>query len=129
VPASSVRDLSRQWTGRLAHYRRHHNDEHLNALVEDAVRYTGLHLENDLSASEYWSSAPLARRIAVLLYLVDRGVVVRGVRQGRVVYVPSDDAETWASAQTSLATYLPPTLQLIAAIRSDLARRARRMPS
>jgi hypothetical protein len=126
VPASSVRDLSRQWTGRLAHFRRHRNDEHLDALVEEALRYSGLHLENNLSASAYWSQAPLARRVAVLLYLVDRGVVDRKARQGRVVYVPAEDAETWASAQPSLATYLAPTLELLAALRSDISRRTHR---
>jgi hypothetical protein len=129
VPASSVRDLSRQWTGRLAHYRRHRNDEHLDALIEEALRYSGLHLENDLSASAYWSRAPLARRVAVLLYLVDRSVIERKASHGRIVYVPADDAETWASAQPSLATYLAPTLELIAALRSDLTRRSRRSSS
>ena len=82
VPASSVRNLSLQWVGRLAPYRLHRNDEHREALIEEALRYTGLHLENDLSGSDYWSKWPLARRVAVLLFLVDRGVVVRGVRQG-----------------------------------------------
>ena len=77
MPASSVRDLSRQWTDRLASYRRHRNDEHLEALVEEALRYTGLHLENELSSSPYWSHAPLSRRVAVLLFLVDRGIVNR----------------------------------------------------
>ena len=125
MPASSVRDLSRQWTGRLAHYRRHRNDEHLNALLEEAVRYSGLHLENDLSASDYWSKAPLVRRVAVLLYLVDRGIIVRGASQGRVVYLPTDGAESWVAAQMSLAAYLSPTLELIASIRSDLVRRSR----
>jgi len=129
VPAPSVRNLARQWTGRLAHYRRHRNDEHLDALVEEVARYAGLHLENDLWASDYWSKAPLARRVAVLLYLVDRGVVVREVRQGRFVYVPTEEAEGWAASQPSLAAYLPPTLELIGALRSDLARRARRMTS
>ncbi len=127
MPASSVRDLSRQWTGRLAHYRRHRNDEHLDALIEEAVRYGGLHLENDLSASDYWSKSPLARRVAVLLYLVDRGVVDRGVRQGRIAYIPTDDAETWAAAQSCLASYLAPTLELIASLRSELSRRARHL--
>ncbi len=124
MPASSVRDLSRQWTGRLAHFRRHRNDEHLNALVEEAVRYCGLHLENDLSASEYWSKAPLARRLAVLLYLVDRGIVTRTSRQGRVVFTPNDDADIWVASQTSLAGYRLPTLELINALRTDLARRS-----
>ncbi len=128
VPVSSVRDLSRQWSGRLAHFRRHRNDEHLSALFEEAVRYSGLHLENDLSDSDYWSKVPLARRVAVLLYLVDRGVIVRGVRQGKVVYLPTDDAESWVAAQTSLAAYRSPTLELIASIRADLARRSRCRP-
>ena len=38
MPASSVRDLSRQWVELLAHYRRHRNDEHLDALVEESLR-------------------------------------------------------------------------------------------
>jgi len=117
VPASSVRDLSRQWVGRLAPYRHHRNDEHREALVEEALRYTGLHLENDLSGSSYWSKAPLARRVAVLLFLVDRGVVTRGVRQGRRVFDAIADAETWVSAQPALVPYLAPTLELIAALR------------
>ena len=67
VFASSVRELSRLWTGSLSHFRRHRNDEHLEALIAEALRFTGLHLENDLSASPYWSKAPLARRVALLL--------------------------------------------------------------
>lgn len=129
MPASTVRHLARQWKGRLAHFRRHKNEEHLDALVDEAMRYCGLHLENDLSASDYWSRAPLARRVAVLLYLVDRGVVARGVRQGRVAYLPTDEAEGWASSQSSLASYLAPTLELLSALRSELLRRSARRPS
>ena len=125
VPASSVRDLSRQWVELLAHYRHHRNDEHLEALVEEALRYTGLHLENDLSGSTYWSKAPLARRVAVLLFLVDRGVVRRTSSQGRFVYESIDDAEEWVSSQPSLVPYLTPTLELIAALRHEQARRSR----
>jgi hypothetical protein len=125
VPASSVRDLSRQWTDRLAAYRRHRNDEHLEALVEEAVRHAGLHLENDLSGSAYWSKAPLARRVAVLLYLVDRGVVERQVCDGRRIYRPTETAEQWVASQPSLAPYAVPALELIAALRRDVARRTR----
>jgi hypothetical protein len=125
VPASTVRDLSRQWVGQLAAYRRHRNDEHLEALVEEVLRYTGLHLENDLASSEYWSSAPLARRVAVLLFLVDRGVVVRATSQGRRIFTPNDDAETWVASQTALVPYLVPTLELIAALRNEHVRRTR----
>jgi hypothetical protein len=124
VPASSVRDLSRQWVELLAHFRRHRNVEHLEALVEEALRYTGLHLENDLSDSPYWSRAPLARRVAVLLFLVDRGVVRRVSSHGRVVYRPVEHAEEWVSSQPSLIPYLTPTLELLAALRREQMRRS-----
>ncbi len=123
VPASSIRNLSLQWVGRLAPYRLHRNDEHREALIEEALRYTGLHLENDLSGSDYWSKWPLARRVAVVLFLVDRGVVVRGVRKGRRVYEPVADAETWVCAQPALAPYVAPTLELLAALRREQAPR------
>jgi len=129
VPASSVRDLPRQWVERLAHFRRHRNDEHLNALIEEALRYTGLHLENELSGSPYWSRAPLGRRVAVLLYLVDRGVVQRVSFHGRRGYEPVDHAEEWVSSQPSLLPYLTPTLELIAALRHEQVRRSRPMSS
>lgn len=122
MPASSVRDLSRQWVDRLAPYRRHRNDEHLEALVEEAARFAGLHLENDLSRSDYWSKAPLARRVAVLLFLADQGVVERNSLNGRRVFEPTPDAESWAAAQPALLPYLPATLELIAALRNEHAR-------
>lgn len=125
MPASSVRDLSRQWSNTLAHYRQHGNDEHLEALLEEALRYNGLHLENELSGSPYWSKSPLARRVAVLLFLVDRGVVNRVSAQGRRVFEPTDEAEDWVSSQPSLIPYLTPTLELIAALRHEQARRSR----
>jgi len=116
--SSSVRNLSRQWTGRLASYRLHRNDEHREALVADATRVAGLHLENDLSRSSYWSKAPLARRVALILFLVDRGVVSREIRDGRVAFIARDDAAEWAAAQPSMASFLAPTLELIAALRA-----------
>ena len=125
VPATSVRELSRQWTGHLAHFRRHRNDEHLEALTAEALRYGGLHLENDLTDSPYWSKAPLARRVALLLFLVDRGVVARVVRQGRMAYEAQAHAIAWVAAQPSLATYLAPTLEFLAALQADQSRRAR----
>ncbi|WP_422931328.1 hypothetical protein [Singulisphaera sp. PoT] len=129
MPASSVRDLSRQWIDLLAPYRRHRNDEHLEALVEEALRYTGFHLEHDLSRSDYWSKAPLGRRVAVLLFLVDRRIVSREVLQGRRLYEPIQDAEKWVAEQDSLAPYRTPTLELIAALRREQNRRARRSHS
>jgi hypothetical protein len=125
VFASSVRELSRLWTGNLSHYRRHRNDEHYEALVAEALRYVGLHLENDLSTSPYWSKAPLGRRAALLLYLVDRGVVSRIVRQGRAVYEASADSTNWVISQPSMISYLVPTLEFLAALQSDRTRRSR----
>lgn len=125
VPASSLRNLSCQWVDRLAPYRRHRHVEHLEALVEESVRYAGLHLENDLSRSEYWSKAPLARRVAVLLFLVDRGAVNRIMRYGRRVFEPVDNAESWVLSQDALIPYRTHTLELVAAVRNEHARRTR----
>jgi hypothetical protein len=124
VFASSVRELSRLWTGSLSHFRRHRNDEHLEALIAEALRFTGLHLENDLSASPYWSKAPLSRRVSLLLFLVDRGVVSRVSKQGRTVYIARADASAWAVGHPAMASYLVPTLEFIAALQSDGDRRA-----
>lgn len=123
MSAISVRELSRRWTGHLAHFRRHRNDEHLEALTAEALRFAGLHLENDLADSSYWSKAPLARRVALLLFLVDRGVVIRVAAQGRMTYEARPDAVAWVAAQPSLAAYLVPTLEFLAALHAHRARR------
>ena len=124
MSASSVRSLSTLWTGSLAHFRRHRNDEHLEALTAESLRYCGLHLENDLSLSPYWSKAPLGRRVALLLYLVDRGMAHRVVRQGRMTFEANCDASAWAVGQPSLASYLVPTLEFIATLQSEQTRRS-----
>ncbi len=121
---SLVSQLSSLWIGRLAHYRCHRNDEHRAAVFEEAVRYTGLHLENDLARSEFWSTTHLRRRAVVLLFLVDRGVVERSVRRGRRVFEPLPHAESWVAAQPSLRPYLKPTFEFLAALRRELLRRA-----
>lgn len=126
VSASSVCELSRLWTGSLSHYRAHKNVEHLEALIAEAVRFTGFHLENDLSSSSYWSKAPLGRRVALLLYLVDRGVVSRVFRQGRIAYEASKMASAWAVSQPSLTNYVVPTLEFLAALQADESRRSER---
>ncbi len=87
------------------------------------MRYAGLRLESALGSSSYWQDAPLARRAAVLLFLVDRGVVHRKRFDGRYVYEPTPDAETWVSSQPSLTPYLLPTLDLLGALRVDAALR------
>jgi hypothetical protein len=125
VPASSVGNLSCQWVAQLAHFRRHRNDEHREALIEEAARYAGFHLEDHLESVPYWSEAPLARRVAVLLFLVDRGVVRRRVRNGQTRFEPAPDAESWALTQSALLPYLTPTLDFLAALRVAELRRAR----
>jgi len=124
VSASSVREFARQWTGSLARYRNHKNDEHMEALIAEALRYTGFHLENDLSASPYWSKVPLARRVALLLDLVDLGVVLRSVDNGRATYEVLDTAVLWATSEASLASFLAPTLEFIAALQARRCRSA-----
>jgi hypothetical protein len=119
VSATSVRELSRLWTSKLAHFRHHRNEEHLEALIAEALRFTGLHLENNLSSSPYWSKAPLARRVALLLFLVDRGVVARTSKAGRISYQALDHAVAWVARQPSLASYLVPTLEFIAALHAE----------
>jgi len=124
VSQSIANYLAKRWDGRLAHYGLHRNDEHRVALFEEAVRYTGLHLENDLARSDYWSTMPLHQRAIVLLVLVDRGVVERTIRRGRRVFEPLPHAESWVESQASLRPYLKPTLELLAALRHELLRRA-----
>jgi hypothetical protein len=124
VAASFVKKLARDWTGRLAHYASHRNDEHRLALFEEAVRYAGLHLENDLARSEFWSESPLAERAAVLLFLVDRGVIERMTRRGRRVFEPLAHAESWVEDQPALRPFVKPILELLAALRLELLRRA-----
>jgi len=123
VSATFVNQLARDWTGRLSHYAAHRNDEHRLALIEEAARYAGLHLENDLCRSDFWSRSPLHQRAAVLLFLVDRGVVERRVIRGQRAYQPRDNAESWVISQPALAPYSGPTLELIAALRHEIARR------
>lgn len=125
MPAPFVRDLAGNWSDRLAPYRTHRNDEHLEALVDEAARFVGLNLEDDLDRSSFWTRRSLSRRVAVLLYLVDRGVVERRAYRGRRVFQPIDDAETWVLAQPALAPYAQPTLELLSALRNTMSRRSR----
>ena len=122
-PARSARAFARHWVGRLAPYRHHRNDEHREALLDEAIRFAGFQLESDLSESAYWREASLSRRVAVLLFLIDRGAASRSTWKGRIVYEAAPDAETWAASQPALAPYLDPTLELLAALRNAQARR------
>lgn len=121
LPTHTLRAVTRHWIGRLATYRQHRNDEHREALIAEAMRYAGLRLETYLERTPYWSEAPLTRRAAILLYLVDRGAVNRTWQNGRVTFEATEDAEVWALSQPALAPYLQPTLDLIAALRLEHA--------
>ena len=124
MSASFVSHMARFWTGRLAHYADHQNDEHCMALFEEASRYCGLHLENDLARSKFWSKAPLHQRAAVLLYLVDKGVVHRTTARGRRVFKPAPHAESWVESQAALKPYTPQSLELLTSLRLELERQA-----
>ena len=123
VSASLVTHLARHWVGKLGHYGSHQNDEHCVRPFEEAIRYTGLHLENDLVNSKYWSAMPLHQRALVLLFLVDRGVVERAIRRGRRVFRAAASCRV-LGREPAIAASLPErTLELIAALRHELVRR------
>jgi hypothetical protein len=124
VCSTQVNELAAKWVGKLAHYRLHQNDEHRVALYEETLLYAGLHLENDLASSSYWASMSLHHRARVMLFLVDRGVLARAVRLGRRVYEPLPHAEAWVKSQTALKPYHHVILELLAALRHELFRRA-----
>lgn len=125
MSASSPRELTTHWNGRLAHYNTHRNDEHLNALYEETLRFVGMHLENDLCRSEYWSRVPLHRRLAVLLYLVDQGAVEMTARHGRHQFIAAPNADEWVAQTPALRPFARATLELIAALRHHAARLSR----
>lgn len=125
LSAPSPRELTTHWNGRLAHFNSHRNDEHLNALCEETLRFVGMQLENDLCRSEYWSRVPLHRRLAVLLYLVDRGVVEMTARRGRHRFAVAPHADEWLARTSTIRPFAKATLELIAAIRHHDARAAR----
>ncbi|HKI20749.1 MAG TPA: hypothetical protein VKA15_22855 [Isosphaeraceae bacterium] len=124
MSTSHVNQLASKWIGRLAHYRLHSNDEHRLALYDEALRYAGLHLENDLATSPYWSAMSLHHRARVVLFLVDRGVLARNFRNGRRVYEPLPHAESWVQSQSALKPYHRVILDLLSAFRHELFRRA-----
>jgi hypothetical protein len=125
VAPSLTRLLSKGWTARLAHYRQHRNDEHIAAVIQEAIRYIGFHLEVDLGRSAFWADLPLWQSAAVLLFLVDQGVVERSSRNGRRVFEPLADAESWVESQPALRPIRAAFFELIAALRHELGRRAR----
>jgi hypothetical protein len=122
VTALAVRDLSRQWVGHLSHFRNHRNDEHREALVDEALRFAGLHLESELTTSPFWADSPLAHRAALVLFLLDRGLVTRAVRAGRVVFEVVEQAEGWVFSRSALSPYLVETLELLSALRRAQSR-------
>jgi hypothetical protein len=117
LPARTVHNLTRHWTRHLASYRRHGHDEHREALIDEALRFASFRLEDALRRTTTWADAPLARRVAVLLLLVDLGLIVRRPRDGRYEYEAVADAEARIGLIPTLAPYLGPVLDLIAAVR------------
>jgi hypothetical protein len=115
-------ELARTWTTCLATYKTHQNMEHIEALMCEAVRFCGVALEADLKDSPFWNERSLAHRAALLLYLVDRGIVERArTRTGRPMFLVSEGAEEWVMDQLGSSHYTVPTLELLTALRLHLA--------
>ncbi len=121
--------LAANWAGQLSHFKAHQNREHLEALFDEATRFAGLQLEADLAKSDFWSSSPLIRRAAVLLFLVDQGMVLRHFDRDGLFYEVHPSAESWVAAQASLAAYVHPTYELLSALRNLQAQRLLRSGS
>ena len=115
--------LATNWAGRLSYFKGPQNPEHLEALFDEASRFAGLQLEADLAKSEFWGPAPLLRRAAVLLFLVDQGVVSRHFDSQGLAYEVHPTAESWVASQASLAAYVHPTYELLSALRHVQAKR------
>jgi hypothetical protein len=120
--------IAQTWSHRLAPYRKHRNVEHLEALVDEAVHFAGFELEGRLGRSPFWCEFPLIYRAAVLLFLVDRGIVERRTRAGRRAYRPTTDAEHRILADVGHSPYLLPTLELVQALRQPRRRGPNRRP-
>jgi hypothetical protein len=129
ISPKQVRAIAGLWSGHLAHYRSHQSDEHREALIEETLRFVGIHLESDLSYSAYWAGVSLMRRVTVLLYLVDRGIVARRLDRERITFEAAPHAEAWVARQPILAAHLIPTFELLAALRQHQVRRLLRTPS
>jgi hypothetical protein len=125
LPHRVLQQISQTWADCLVTYRSHKNLEHVEALLYEAMRFSGFELENSLERSPFWSEFSLIHRAAVVLFLVDRGVVERTIRKGRRVYLAAPDAECRVVEEIGGSPYLLPTLELIAAIRAHSAGCAR----
>lgn len=123
-----AREMARNWVGRLSWYRDHTNDEHLEALVEEAFFFAIFRLSPDFAEDSVWIEVPFTQRTNFLLTLVDRGVVVRRGEEGRITYEAIDGAEEWAEdwaqRHSSLSKYRTPVLEMISALRQHKSRMA-----
>ncbi len=123
-----AREMAQNWVGCLAWYRDHKNDEHLEALVEEAFFFAVFRLSPDFADDSVWIDSPVSftQRTNFLLTLVDRGVVVRREHQGKIIYeaIPGAEewAEDWSSRHESLRKYREPVLEMLAALRHHRSR-------
>lgn len=122
VASSSFAVMTQRWTCRLAHFHTHQNAEHVEALLDEAVRYCG-RLESYLTNSEYWAQASLMNRAELLLFLVDRDLIERRLAPRGYQYHAISEAEERLVQQAAMQPYLLLTLELLAAVR--LASRSR----
>lgn len=114
--------LNQTWIGNLEGYLHHKNDEHLEALILEVQRFFERRLITYFSTKSIWHLSNCNRRVAAVLYLVDRGILDRILQSdASIIYRPVITAENWILSQTDLLPVTAPLLELISAFRRDVA--------
>lgn len=114
--------LNQTWLGQLEGYLHHKNDEHLEALILEVQRFFERRLIGYFSPKSIWHVSHCSRRVAAVLFLVDRGIVNRILQTDpTILYSPVSSAEDWVLSQTELLPVNAPLLELISAFRRDVA--------
>ncbi len=114
--------LNQTWNGHLEGYLHHKNDEHVEALILEVQRFFERRLVVHLAPNSIWHISLCSRRVAAILFLVDRGIVQRILHsQPSVLYRPATSAEHWLLSQQELLPITDPVLELLSALRRDVA--------
>ena len=114
--------LNQTWIGDLEGYLHHQNDEHLEALILEVQRFFERRLISYFTPKSIWHVSSCSRRVAAILFLVDRGIVNRILQpDSSTVYRPVTSSEHWILSQTDLLPVTDPLLELLSALRKDVA--------
>ena len=114
--------LNQTWIGNLDGYLHHKNDEHLEALILEVQRFFERRLITYFPPKSIWHASNCSRRVAAVLFLVDRGILDRILQSdSSIIYRPVTSSESWILSQTDLLPVAAPLLELISAFRRDVA--------